>query len=197
GTLMRRLFYHPALLIGLALTGALIFVALLSLVWTPQPPAKMLILQKLRPPFSHGLLGTDHFGRDLASLLMVGAWNSLSTAVLAVAIGAGLGSLIGVVMAAVRGWTEALVMRCCDVVFAVPPILSAMLLGAFLGPGRFTAIIAIAVFMVPVFARMTLGAARQIWTRDYVKPAIGMGRSRSRITWVHVLPNIAHQIIVQ
>jgi peptide/nickel transport system permease protein len=72
-----------------------------------------------------------------------------------------------------------------------------MMLGAFIGSGRFTAIVAIAVFMVPVFARLTLAGARQIWSRDYVTAAIGMGCSKGRITLVHVLPNIANQIIVQ
>jgi peptide/nickel transport system permease protein len=72
-----------------------------------------------------------------------------------------------------------------------------MMLGAFIGSGRFTAIIAIAVFMVPVFARLTLAAAKQIWARDYVTAAIGIGRSRARITLVHILPNISNQIIVQ
>lgn len=194
---MRRLVHHPTLVFGCLVVGVLLFIALVSLIWTPAVPTKMQIMQKLRPPLTYGLLGTDQFGRDLASLLMVGAWNSLSTSVLAVVLGASLGSLIGVLVAAVRGWTDVLVMRSLDIIFAVPPILSAMLLAAFMGAGRFTAIIAIAVFMVPVFARMSLGAARQIWTRDYVTAAIGMGRSRARITCVHILPNIAPQIIVQ
>ncbi|MGE7367520.1 ABC transporter permease [Neorhizobium sp. NPDC001467] len=192
-TILRR----PVFLVGLVITLALVAIALLSLVWTPAPPAKMQILLKLKPPFAAGLLGTDQFGRDMASMLMVGAWNSLSTALAAVGVGAAIGTATGVIVAARRGWTETIVMRLCDIVFALPPILSAMMLGAFIGAGRFTAILAIATFMVPVFARLTFGAALQIWTRDYVMAAIGIGRSRSRITLVHVLPNIANQIIVQ
>ncbi|MCO5731769.1 ABC transporter permease [Rhizobium sp. SSA_523] len=188
---------RPSLSLGLVITLLLVGIALVSLVWTPVSPTRMQIAHRLKPPLAHGLLGTDPFGRDILSLLMVGAWNSLSTSVLAVFIGAFAGTLVGVVVAAIRGMTEAIVMRICDIIFAVPPILSAMLLGAFIGAGRFTAIIAIAVFMVPVFARLTLGAARQIWTRDYVTAAIGMGRNRARITLVHVLPNISNQIIVQ
>lgn len=194
---MRFLLRRPTFSIGLAITLMLIAIALLSLVWTPLSPTKMQIVHKLKPPLAQGLLGTDQFGRDVASMLMVGAWNSLSTSLLAVAIGASLGTGVGVIVAAIRGVTETIVMRVCDIIFAVPPILSAMLLGAFIGSGRFTAIIAIAVFMVPVFARLTLGAARQIWTRDYVTAAVGMGRNRAKITVVHVLPNIANQIIVQ
>jgi peptide/nickel transport system permease protein len=194
---MNTVLRRPVLLTGLVITLALVAVALLSLVWTPFVPSKMNIVHKLKAPLDYGLLGTDQFGRDVLSMLMVGAWNSLSTSILAVALGATIGTGVGLVVAMRRGATELVVMRGCDIIFAVPPILSAMMLAAFIGGGRFTAIIAIAVFMVPVFARLTLGAALQIWTRDYVMAAIGIGRSKTKITLVHVLPNIASQIIVQ
>jgi peptide/nickel transport system permease protein len=194
---MSRAFRRPVFLIGLLITLALVAVALLSLVWTPFVPSKMNIVHKLKAPLEYGLLGTDQFGRDVLSLLMVGAWNSLSTSILAVLLGASIGTAVGLLVAMRRGWTELVVMRGCDIIFAVPPILSAMMLAAFIGSGRFTAIIAIAVFMVPVFARLALSAALQIWTRDYVMAAIGIGRSKTRITLVHVLPNISSQIIVQ
>ncbi|TDK39535.1 ABC transporter permease [Rhizobium deserti] len=194
---MSRAFRRPIFLAGLLITLALVAVALLSLVWTPFLPSKMNIVHKLKAPLEYGLLGTDQFGRDILSMLMVGAWNSLSTSILAVLLGAGIGTAVGLLVAMRRGWTELVVMRGCDIIFAVPPILSAMMLAAFIGSGRFTAIIAIAVFMVPVFARLVLSAALQIWTRDYVMAAIGIGRSKARITLVHVLPNISSQIIVQ
>ncbi|MCF6367919.1 ABC transporter permease [Rhizobium halophilum] len=194
---MRVLARYPILLAGALITGALILTAVLSLVWTPLPPAQINILQRLKPPLEQGLLGTDQFGRDMASMLMAGAWNSLSTAFLAVAAGACIGSVLGLLAAAGRDLLQTVLMRICDVIFAVPPILSAMALGAFLGAGRITAIIAIGTFMIPVFARLTLAGALQIWTRPYVLAAIGMGRSAVRITLVHVLPNIGNQIIVQ
>ncbi len=195
--MMARILGRPVLIAGLVITLALVTVALLSLVWTPAIPSKMQILLKLKPPLSAGLFGTDQFGRDLTSMLMVGAWNSLSIALVAVVIGASIGTTVGVFVAARRGWAEIILMRICDIIFALPPILSAMMLGAFLGAGRFTAILAIATFMVPVFARLTFGAALQIWTRDYVMAAIAIGRSKTKITLIHVLPNISNQIIVQ
>lgn len=188
---------HSAFLAGAVITSALLAIALISLVWTPFSPTKMQIVHKLKPPLSQGLLGTDQFGRDIASMLMVGAWNSLSTAVVAVAIGATVGTLIGMLAAARRGLVEAGLMRLCDIIFAVPPILSAMMLGAFIGSGRFTAVIAIATFMVPVFARLTCAAALQLWTRDFVLAAESLGRSSTGITLTHILPNLANLIIVQ
>ena len=188
---------RPNLAIGALIILALVALALLSLAWTPVAPTKMQIVHKLKPPLSFGLFGTDQFGRDIASMLMVGAWNSLSTAALAVALGGAAGTALGVVAAARRGLVEAFVMRVNDVIFAVPPILSAMMLGALIGSGRFTAIIAIAVFMVPVFARVTASGGRQIWARDFVLAARGAGKGALLITVEHVLPNIAGQIIVQ
>ncbi|MBB4952435.1 peptide/nickel transport system permease protein [Agrobacterium vitis] len=194
---MNTVFRRPTLILGASLITLLVSVALLSLVWTPFAPFKMQIIHKLKPPLAFGLLGTDQFGRDLASMLMVGAWNSLSTAVAAVGLGASVGVLAGVTAAARRGLLQALIMRLNDVIFSIPPILSAMMLGALLGTGRFTPIIAIAVFMVPVFARMSVSAALQIWERDYVLAARGAGKGKLLITLEHVLPNIANQIIVQ
>jgi peptide/nickel transport system permease protein len=191
-----RLSRRKNLIAGTIVIGLLATIALLSLFWTPLPPAKMQIIHKLQPPLAFGLLGTDQFGRDVVSMLMVGCWNSLSIAVSAVAIGGTLGSIAGISAAAIRGPYEALLMRACDVIFALPPILSAMLLGAFLGPGRFTAITAIAVFMVPVFARVTLATSLQAWSRDYVLAAQAIGNSRFTISVRHVLPNIMSQIIV-
>ncbi len=192
-----RGFRRANLIVGAIIILALVGIATLSLFWTPVPPAKMQILHKLQPPFGFGLLGTDQLGHDVLSMLMVGCWNSLSISVLAVAIGGTLGTSVGVTAAAQRGVFEALVMRACDVVFALPPILSAMILGAFLGTGRMTAILAIAVFMVPVFARVSLGSALQAWSRDYVLAARAIGNTQLSITMRHVLPNIISGIIVQ
>jgi peptide/nickel transport system permease protein len=191
-----RLSRRKNLIAGIVVVGFLAAIALLSLFWTPLPPAKMQIIHKLQPPLAFGLLGTDQFGRDVLSMLMVGCWNSLSIAVSAVAIGGTLGSIAGISAAAIRGPYETLLMRACDVIFALPPILSAMILGAFLGSGRFTAITAIAVFMVPVFARVTLATSLQAWSRDYVLAAQAIGNSRFTISVRHVLPNIMSQIIV-
>jgi peptide/nickel transport system permease protein len=199
GTMLpvRKISRQITLSTGALIVGALLAVAVISLFWTPLPPAKMQIVHKLQPPLAYGLLGTDQFGRDVLSMLMAGCWNSLSIALTSVAIGGAIGSIIGISAAAIRGIFEALLMRACDVIFALPPILSAMILGAFLGTGRFTAIIAIAVFMIPVFARVTLATAMQAWSRDYVLAAQAIGNSRLTISLRHVAPNIMSQIIVQ
>jgi peptide/nickel transport system permease protein len=186
-----------ALLFGGILTALLIVTALVSLVWTPEVPTRVRVAMRLRGPFEAGVLGTDHFGRDVASLLMVGAWNSLAIAWPAVLIGAAIGTAIGTAAAAWKGIADEIAMRVSDVVFAFPAVLSAIMIGALVGSGPLAAILAIAVFNIPVFARVTRGVALQVWTLDYIAAAKAIGKHPLRITWEDVMPNIAGALIVQ
>ncbi|MAU23560.1 MAG: peptide ABC transporter permease [Martelella sp.] len=188
---------HLPLIIGGIITAALVTAAILSRFWTPMDPAAINIPLRLEGPGPGGLLGADQFGRDELSMIMAGAWTSLSIAFSAVAIGGTFGTVLGTMAAARRGVAEAAIMRVNDIVFAFPPVLSALLLAAVLGGGPATTVTAIALFMVPVFARVSRGAALQVWARDYILAARMAGKTGTRITLEHVLPNIAAQIIVQ
>jgi peptide/nickel transport system permease protein len=188
---------NTALVIGGILTALLVIVALVSLVWTPEPPTRVRVALRLKGPLEAGLLGTDHFGRDVTSLLMVGAWNSLAIAWPAVLLGAAIGTAIGCAAAAWKGIADEIAMRVSDVVFAFPAVLSAIMLGALVGSGPLAAILAIAVFNIPVFARVTRGVALQVWTLDYIAAARSIGKHPLRITWEDVMPNIAGALIVQ
>ena len=192
-----RIPLNSALVVGGILTVLLIVTALLSLVWTPEVPTRVRVAMRLKGPGEVGILGTDHFGRDVASLLMVGAWNSLAIAFPAVLLGALVGIAVGSTAAAVRGWFDEIAMRAADIVFAFPAVLSAIMLGALLGSGPTAAILAIAVFNVPVFARVTRGVALQVWTLDYVAAARALGKRPVAIALQDVLPNIAGALIVQ
>lgn len=189
--------WNAALVVGGILTALLIGTALLSLIWTPEVPTRVRVAMRLKGPLEAGLLGTDHFGRDVASLLMVGAWNSLAVAWPAVLLGAAVGTAIGCAAAAWKGIADEIAMRVSDVVFAFPAVLSAIMIGALVGSGPLAAILAIAVFNVPVFARVTRGVALQVWTLDYIAAARAIGKHPLRITWEDVMPNIAGALIVQ
>jgi peptide/nickel transport system permease protein len=188
---------HPSFLIGAALSALLVLAAVLSLFWAPYPPAEIDIPNKLAAPGAAHWLGTDSLGRDIASQLLVGAQNSIVVGVIAVGIGLGLGVLLGCLAAARRGWVEEAVMRAADFTFAFPALLSAIMLGAIYGPGLMTGILAIGIFNIPVFARITRGAAQAVWAREYVLAARAAGFGPLRITIDHVLPNIASVLIVQ
>ncbi len=187
----------PSLLAGAAITAVMVAVALLSLVWTPYRPTAMDFVHRLAPPSAVHPLGTDSFGRDVLSMIMAGAQSSLTVALIAVAVGAGLGIPLGALAAARAGLLDDLVMRGCDLAFAFPALLTAVMITALAGPGAGNAMLAIGIFNIPVFARVTRGAARGVWAREYVLAARAAGRGDAAISVVHVLPNIAAVLMVQ
>lgn len=188
---------HPNLLLGGALTALLIAVALVSLVWTPHAYDAIAVADRLQGPGAAHWLGTDLYGRDIAARLMVGARNSVLVGLVAVGLGVAFGVPLGALAAMRGGWLDDLVMRGADLVFAFPFIVSALLITALAGPGAVNAIIAIGIFNVPVFARVTRGAARQVWGLEYARAGLAIGKSPLRVTRDHVLPNIAPVLIVQ
>ncbi len=196
-TVWRRLSRHKSFMLGAALTVLLLLAAALSLVWTPHSPYEMNLPGKLQGPSSQHWLGTDPFGRDIASLLLVGARASILVGIIAVGIGLFIGTALGLLAAARRGWVEEAIMRLSDFGFAFPAILSAIMLTAVFGAGLVNAIIAIGIYNIPTFARITRASANAVWSREFVLAARACGKGRWRITMEHVLPNIASVLIVQ
>lgn len=183
--------------IGGALSALVVVAALISLVWTPHSATVLAIKLRFQTPNWSHWLGTDHYGRDVLSMLMVGAQNSLVVGIVAVGIGLGIGVGLGLLASARRGWTEEIIMRFSDFTFAFPAILSAIMLTALLGPGTVNSILAIGIFNIPVFARLTRATGNAIWSREFVLAARAAGKGRARIALEHVLPNIASVIVVQ
>ena len=192
-----RALRHKSFVAGGVLTALLAGMALLSLVWTPYPVAEIDIPSKLQPPSAAHWLGTDSLGRDIASQILVGAQNSIVVGVIAVGIGLGFGVLLGCIASARRSWVEELIMRGSDFAFAFPALLLAIMLTAIYGPGLVMSIVAIGIFNIPVFARITRGSANAVWAREFVLAARTAGKGPVRITLDHVLPNITSVLIVQ
>jgi peptide/nickel transport system permease protein len=185
------------LTLGVMVTAGFIGVAVLALFWTPFNTQTLNIAGKLQPPNLQHWLGTDQLGRDVLSLIMAGAKTSVGVALVAVIIGAGAGVPLGLIAAAYRGAIDELVMRGNDVIFAFPALLLAILITAVLGPGAINAIIAIGIFNIPVFARVSRAGALQAWTRDYTLAARVAGKGSWRISWEHILPNLWGLLVVQ
>jgi peptide/nickel transport system permease protein len=193
----RRALRHPSFVVGGTLSLLLVVTAAVSTLWTPHSPFAIAIAKRLRPASAEHWLGTDPLGRDVLSLLMAGAQNSIMVGIVAVTIGLVLGSAFGLYAAARRGWAEEVVMRLTDFTLAFPAILSAIMLSAVLGPGAVNAIVAIGIFNIPIFARLARGAANAIWAREFVLAARAAGKGGFRITIDHVLPNIVSVLVVQ
>ena len=129
---------------------------------------------------------------------MVGAQTSISVAFIAVGIGMGLGVPLGLSAAAYRGgWLDEFIMRGNDLIFAFPSLLIAIMITAVFGPSAVNAIIAIGIFNIPVFARLSRGAALPLWTRDFILSARVAGKGYARISVEHILPNITNLLVVQ
>jgi len=128
---------------------------------------------------------------------MTGARNSIVVALVAVVVGAGGGVPLGALAAARGGWIDNLVMRSTDLAFAFPALLTAVIITAIAGPGAVNAMIAIGIFNIPVFARLTRGSAMALWKREYVMAARCAGRGDVAITLDHILPNLMAVLVVQ
>lgn len=192
-----RVRWPLSLIVGTGLTAIVLATALLALVWTPYDVEAVDIAAKLTAPSAAHWMGTDHFGRDVLSMIMAGAQNSLVVAFVAVGIGVAIGTPLGLAAAARGGWVDELVMRGNDLIFAFPALLLAVMITAVMGPGAINAVIAIGVFNIPVFTRVARGAAQGLWTREYVLAARTAGKSKALISLQHILPNLMSLLVVQ
>ncbi|KAB2715313.1 ABC transporter permease [Brucella intermedia] len=195
--IFKTILTSRSLALGSLITIVLVAMAVISYVWTPYSPTAMNFRDKLQGPSLNHLFGTDNFGRDVFSMIMVGARNSIAVSIIAVLVGAGIGIPLGSLAAARGGLIDGFVMRMTDLAFAFPALLTAVIITAIFGPGAVNAMIAIGIFNIPVFARVTRGASLGLWKREYVQAARCAGRGDISITLLHVLPNINHVLIVQ
>jgi peptide/nickel transport system permease protein len=193
----RVAFANRSFATGMVITALIAAMALLSFFWTPYDVTKLVVADRMLPPSWDHILGTDQFGRDVLSMIMVGARNSIAVALIAAGIGMGIGVPLGCWAAARGGYIDDVLMRANDVVFAFPALLSAIMITAIFGPGAINAIIAIGIFNIPVFARVARAGALSIWPREFVLAARAAGKGPVLITIEHILPNIANLLLVQ
>ena len=186
--------------IGAAITSVFVLGALLSLFWTPYPIDGVPdIPGRFQPPSPTHWLGTDHLGTDMLSMILRGAQTSMSVALIAVTVGIVIGTPLGLLAGAFRrgSLVDEIVMRSNDLVFAFPALLIAILITAVFGPSAVNAIIAIGIFNIPVFARLSRGAALSLWQREFIMAARTAGKGRVLISIEHILPNILNTLLVQ
>lgn len=186
------------LLAGGLLTFSLTGLALLSLIWTPFDHTLLDIPNKLQRPGGAHLFGTDQLGRDIFSMVMVGARTSIGVAAVSLAIGLAIGVPLGLLAATRQGsWLDEIIMRGNDIIFAFPLLVMAILITAVFGPSAVNAIIAFGIFNIPVFARVTRGGALPLWEREFIMAARVAGKSPAHISIEHILPNVTNLLIVQ
>ncbi|NIH86222.1 ABC transporter permease [Amycolatopsis granulosa] len=187
----------PTLVTGAVLVGLVVLAALVSFGWTPHDPLKVDATARLLGPTGEYWLGTDKFGRDVFSQILVGARTTLYVGVIAVGVAALAGTPLGVLAGMSKRSLGEFVMRVNDLVLAFPALLLAIMLGAVYGASTVTAMIAIGVATIPSFARIARSGTLQVMSTEYVLAARAAGRSRFFIARRHVLPNIGGLVIVQ
>jgi peptide/nickel transport system permease protein len=193
----RRIFQNVNFSLGICITLAIILTGLLSLVYTPYPPNRMNLSVRFQAPNETNWLGTDQYGRDILSRVMKGSTNSIIVGLVAVSIGMSFGILLGSLAAFYRGWADEAIMRVSDVLYGFPAVLSAILITSILGPGIINSMIAIGIFNIPIFARVTRATSLSVWERDFVTSGKAIGRRNAGIIWGYILPNILSPLIVQ
>jgi peptide/nickel transport system permease protein len=173
--------------------GVAVFAPLIS----PYDPLKQDLNSLLAPPSAEHLLGTDNVGRDILSRVIWGARVSLIAGAGSVAIAVLAGCMLGLLAGYWRGPVDDTVMRLMDAVLSFPALVLALALGAVLGAGLSSVLIALSVVYVPTFARLMRGQVLTIRAREYVQAARLLGAADLRILLHHVLPNAATPIVVQ
>ncbi|CAN7443276.1 ABC transporter permease subunit [Bosea sp. LjRoot9] len=186
---------HTALLAA-AIIALIVFAAAFAPYIAPYDPAAADYDALLQAPTWGHLAGTDSYGRDILSRIIWGGRVSLAVGLISAFAGGFIGTIMGLVSGWSGGWIDALLMRLCDVLFAFPGLLLAIAVVALLGPGVGNVIWAVAVFSVPVFARLVRGSTLVLKQTQYVQAARSIGVSRFRLILHHILPGALPAVIV-
>lgn len=193
---IKKFLKRKAAVISLAFILVILFMGILAPYIVPYDAATPDYTALLQGPSPEHWWGTDEFGRDVFSRLMVGTRLSVFTALAAVTIGTVIGAVLGLLAGYYGGIIESVVMRGADILFAFPDILLAIAVVAIIGPGVINVVIAVAVFTVPSVARLARSATLTEKEALYVEVARSLGCRDRRILWVHIFPGAVQSLIV-
>ena len=184
-------------MLGLVIVLAFVVIAVFAPFISPQDPLQTSWSAVRQAPSAQYLLGTDEIGRDVLSRVIWGARASLLAGLVSVCIAMALGVPIGLLAGYMGGWVDGVISRFTDSMLAVPFLILAIALAAFLGPSLTNAMIAIGVSSTPIFIRLTRGQVLSVKVEDFVEAARAVGNPHWRIALRHILPNILPPLIVQ
>lgn len=184
-------------LLGAIIVLFVVFLALFGSLIAPQGINEQDLAQRLLPPSAEHWLGTDDFGRDIFSRIILGARISIMVGFLSVIISIVVGTLLGIIAGYYGGWLDTIISRIFDILLAFPSILLAIAIVSILGPSLQNALIAIAIINIPNFGRLVRSKVLSIKQEEYIMAARAIGMKNSRILWKHILPNSMTPVIVQ
>jgi len=187
---------NKSAVVGLVLIALIMLVALLAPLLAPYDPLAQSTINRLQTPSSEHWLGTDDYGRDILTRILYGTRVALLIGVLSVALGAVLGTIIGVAAAYFGGIVDAILMRVVDILLSFPDLITGLLVMAVLGSGEIKLIIAIGLTITPRFARIAYGPTLGLKEKEFVEAARALGQRTRIILSRHILPNIGGELIV-
>ena len=193
----RRLVRNRLAMFGAFVLLIILFMAIFGSSIVPYDPNGMDFTARFAPPSLEHLMGTDDFGRDIFSRIIIGARVSLLVGLVAVGLAATVGTFLGLLAGSGTRITDEVIMRAMDVLYAFPAILLALAILAALGRGVTNAMIAIGVVYIPIFARITRGAVLSVRNEEFVLAARTLGAGQGRILLQHILPNVMAPVIVE
>lgn len=185
------------LIVGGILVGIVVVMAVISFFWTPFNPVQAVPTDRLLSPSAEHWMGTDRFGRDVFSAVMVGSQITLLVGLITISIAIVFGVPLGIVAGMAGGRLEKFLMRVTDVMMAFPGLLLAIIFGAVFGGSTVTAMTAIGIAAIPAFARVARAGTLQVMSTDYIFAARAANRPLFKIAVRHVLPNISGMLVVQ
>ena len=191
----RRL--NGSVVVGGAIVLGIIAMAIVSFVWTPHDPTLVDSQARLQQPSADYWFGTDKFGRDVFSRIMVGSRTTLFVGFVAVGVAALVGVPLGILAGMAPRWFGELLMRGNDLLLAFPALLLAIMFAAVYGASTLVAMVAIGIATIPSFARLVRSGTLQVLRTEYAMAARAAGRSPFAIGLRHVLPNVSSLVIVQ
>ena len=192
-----RLMRRRGAMLGLAIVLIFVLIAVFAPLIAPQDPLQTSWSAVRKAPSAQYLFGTDEIGRDVLSRVIWGARASLLAGLVSVSIAMALGVPIGLLAGYMGGWIDGVISRFTDAMLAVPFLILAIALAAFLGPSLTNAMLAIGVSATPVFIRLTRGQVLAVKVEDFIEAARAVGNPHWRIALRHILPNILPPLIVQ
>lgn len=194
----RRLLSLSTARLGLFIMGTLVLVSVLApILHHYDPTLDSNLRERLKPPTSEHILGTDNLGRDVLVRLIHGARYSLGVGFVSVGIGLTVGGVLGIITGFFGGATDKVIMRFMDILLAFPALLLAIAIVAVRGPGLANAMVAVGVVLIPTYARLARSMVLSAREQEYVLAAICIGAADTRIMFRHIMPNILSPIIVQ
>ena len=192
----RQFVRNRSAVAGAVALGLVLAVVAIGPMVAPYNPIRVRVSERLRPPGAQHWLGTDQFGRDIFSRILVGARPTVAAPMLAIGIGAAIGTTLGALAGYAGGASDTILMRATEILQAFPGILLALIVITVLGTGLVNVMIAVGVSLIPVYARLVRGVMLAVRERDYVQAARAIGCPPGAVLARHMLPNVWTQVAV-